>query len=62
MVIIDTDVLIDAGRGSADAIACLQDIEKRSTLAISVVTQMELLIGCQNKAEQRALDRFLKRF
>jgi predicted nucleic acid-binding protein len=62
MVIIDTDVLIDAGRGMADAIACLQDIEKRSTLAISVVTQMELLVGCQNKAELRALNRFLKRF
>jgi hypothetical protein len=38
MVIIDTDVLIDAGRGMTDAITCLQDIEKRSTLAISVVT------------------------
>lgn len=62
MVIVDTDILIDAGRGLADAVACLQDIEKRSTLAISVVTQLELLIGCQNKAEQRALERFLKRF
>lgn len=62
MVIADTDILIDAGRGLADAVACLQDIEKRSTLAISVVTQMELLVGCQNKAELRALDRFLKRF
>ncbi|CAG0928380.1 hypothetical protein TFLX_00889 [Thermoflexales bacterium] len=29
MVIIDTDILIDAGRGLADAVACLQDIEKR---------------------------------
>jgi len=62
MVIVDTDILIDAGRGLAEAVACLQDIEKRSTLAISVVTQMELLVGCQNKAELRALDRFLKRF
>jgi predicted nucleic acid-binding protein len=62
MVIVDTDILIDAGRGNADAIICLQDIEKRSTLAVSVVTQMELLVGCQNKTEQRALDRFLKRF
>ena len=62
MVIVDTDILIDAGRGLADAVACLQGVEKRSTLAISVVTQMELLVGCQNKAEQRALERFLKRF
>jgi predicted nucleic acid-binding protein len=62
MVIVDTDVLIDAGRGLSEAIACLQDIEKRSVLAISAVTQMELLVGCRNKAEQRAVERFLKRF
>jgi predicted nucleic acid-binding protein len=62
MVIVDTDVLIDAGRGLSEAIACLQDVEKRSVLAISAVTQMELLVGCRNKAELRALDRFLKRF
>lgn len=62
LVIVDTDVLIDAGRGLSEAVACLQDIEKRSTLAISTVTEMELLVGCRNKSEQRALERFLKRF
>ncbi len=41
LVIVDTDVLIDAGRGLSEAVACLQDIEKRSTLAISAVTEME---------------------
>jgi len=29
---------------------------------ISVITQMELLIGCQNKAELHKLERFLRRF
>jgi predicted nucleic acid-binding protein len=62
MILIDTDILIDAGRGLRDAIACLQDIEKHSALAVSVVTQMELLIGCRNKVELRALERFLSRF
>jgi predicted nucleic acid-binding protein len=42
-IIIDTDILIDAGRGVSEAIACLQEIEQKSTLATSVVTQMELL-------------------
>lgn len=61
-VLIDTDILIDAGRGLTDAIACLQLIEQEAVPAISVVTQMELLVGCQNKTESRNLDRFLNRF
>lgn len=61
-VIVDTDVLIDVGRDVEEAIASLEQIEERSTPTISVVTQMELLVGCQNKAELRKLDRFLRRF
>jgi predicted nucleic acid-binding protein len=60
--IVDTDVLIDIGRGVEEAVASLEQIEQRSSPTISVVTQMELLIGCQNKAELRKLDRFLRRF
>lgn len=56
---VDTDVLIDVGRGQSEAIACLELIEQRSSLAISVVTQMELMIGCRDKKEIRALDQFL---
>jgi predicted nucleic acid-binding protein len=62
MVIVDTDILIDAGRGISDAIACLQEIEQESSLAVSVVTEMELIVGCQSKAELRTLERFLNRF
>jgi predicted nucleic acid-binding protein len=60
--IVDTDILIDAGRGVSEAIACLQDIELKSALAISVVTQMELIIGCRNKTELHEIDKFLRRF
>lgn len=60
--IVDTDVLIDVGRDVEEAIASLEQIEERSTLTISVVTQMELLIGCQNRTELRQLERFLRRF
>ena len=62
LVIVDTDVLIDAGRGVADAVACLGQIEQASALAASVITQMELIVGCRSKAELRAVDRFLSRF
>ncbi len=61
-VLVDTDVLIDAARGIGDAVKCHADIEERSLLAISAVTQMELIVGCQTKTELKALDRFLARF
>ena len=54
--LIDTDILIDVGRGVNDAIDCVQRIEQQSALATSAVTQMELIIGCRNKTELENLD------
>ena len=62
LTIVDTDILIDAARQVREAVDCLDQIERISALAISVVTEMELLIGCQNKTEQRNTERFLQRF
>lgn len=62
IVIVDTDVLIDVSRGIAQAIDCLIEHEKRSRLAISVITQMELLVGCRDKRETQKLEKFLRRF
>lgn len=62
LTIIDTDILIDEGRGISDAANFLNRLESTSLLAISVVTQMELTVGCRNKAEQRDLTKFLRRF
>jgi predicted nucleic acid-binding protein len=62
LIIVDTDILIDAALQVTDAVNCLADIEGRSTLAVSVITQMELLVGCRNKAELRNTERFLRRF
>ncbi len=45
MVIVDTDILIDAGRGVGDAATCLQEIEHESSLAVSAVTHMELILS-----------------
>ncbi len=61
LVLVDTDILIDVGRDIGEAVSCLEQIEQRASPAISVVTQMELIIGCRNKAELRALGHFLLR-
>ena len=61
-VIVDTDVLIDAARDIVEAKNCLQQIEQRATLAVSAITQMELFVGCENKAELQKVEQFLSRF
>jgi predicted nucleic acid-binding protein len=62
LTIVDTDILIDAGRGVRDAVECLAGLEQRSDLAVSVITQMELLTGCRSKVELLHTERFLQHF
>ena len=62
LILLDTDILIDASRKVGEAIACLERIEQQATLGISMITRMELIVGCRNKAEFRILERFLRRF
>lgn len=60
--LVDTDIIIDSGRGVIEAVNCLNNIKATSSLAICVVTQMELMVGCRNKAELRTLEKFLRKF
>ena len=62
MIIVDTDILIDVSRGNADAIAYLESLENTTEIAISVITEMELLVGCQSKRELQATEKFVNRF
>ncbi len=62
MLIVDTDILIDAGRNVNEAVNCLQQIEQKFSVAASSVTQMELIIGCRNKNELHSLEQFIERF
>lgn len=62
LTIVDTDILIDAGRQIPEAIEYLRSREATSTLAVSSVTQMEMIIGCRNKREYADLEKFLRRF
>ena len=56
-VLIDTDVLIWLARGNANA---SRTIESLSDWAISSVSYMEMLQGCRNKTEQKALQKAFK--
>ncbi len=59
---IDTDILIDVGHSIKKALACLKEYERQSILAVSIITKMELIIGCQNKSELHDTEKFLHRF
>lgn len=62
LTIVDSDILIDAGRGETNAINCLSRLEKTSVLAVSNITQLELIVGCRNKMELKDLEKFLNRY
>ncbi len=62
MIVVDTDILIDTGRGVEEALVYLDRVEERFSVSISAVTEMELIIGCRNKDELRSLEAFLNRF
>ncbi len=61
-LLIDSDILIDVGRKNQIAIERLEKEREKSITVISSVTQMELIVGCRNKAELKYLDRFLEDF
>jgi predicted nucleic acid-binding protein len=62
ITIVDSDILIDVARGEAEAINCLLRLEQTSALAISAVSQMELIVGCRSKKELQDLEKFLNRY
>lgn len=59
---IDTDILIDAGMDIPQAVNCLKQHEQKTQLAVSIITKMELVVGCRDKNELRETEKFLTRF
>ena len=55
LILVDSDIFIDAGRGLEDAVNYLYEKNRPSSFAFSVVTQMELMVGCQSRVELRKL-------
>jgi predicted nucleic acid-binding protein len=61
-ILVDTDVLIDAGRAVEVAVVQLETAAQKAILAVSIITQMELVVGCRNRTELHIMERFLERF
>ncbi len=57
--LVDTDVLVDVARGTQATADLLDSATHKHALCISTVTEMELIVGCRNKAELSQLDAFL---
>lgn len=62
ILIVDTDVLIDYSRGIEKAKERIVELDREYHLAISVITQLELMVGCNNKQDFKHLKNFLRNF
>ena len=58
----DTDILVDTLRGFSIGLDYVEEAEQQGALYISITTEMELIVGCQNRRELHRLERFLRRF
>lgn len=61
-LLVDTDILIDVSRKISGAVNRLKIEEEKAKLCISIITNMELVVGCRNKIELQKLNKFLSRF
>ncbi len=61
-LLIDTDILIDVANNDSTAKARLTNDSQTFALTVSPITVMELTVGCRNKSELQALNRFLSQF
>ena len=59
LTIVDTDILIDVGREVPAAAECLVRIEDHSVPAVSIISQMELLVGCRTRPSNDTRSDFL---
>jgi predicted nucleic acid-binding protein len=61
-LIIDTDILIDYGRGDEKALNFLNDTRLLYDHQISVMSWLELIIGARNKKELKIIGKFIGQF
>jgi hypothetical protein len=59
-LLLDTDILVNVARGNPEAIELFNRFLAEDGIYISAVTEMELVVGCRNKAELRELTRLIK--
>lgn len=61
-LLLDTDIIVNVGRDRAGAVEQVSAMINSGSVYISAVTEMELIIGCRNKAELKNLAMLLERF
>ena len=61
-VLIETTVLVDFLRGTDEASDFLDAVRRDTALVCSVVTQAELIVGANSRAQLRAIDQLMSRF
>lgn len=61
-ILVDTDILIDISNQDPTAKSRLSRESQAAELAVSTITIMELVVGCRNKSELAATNRFLNQF
>lgn len=57
--IIDTDILIDASKENQDSINFLT-MQQEAGIQISIISAIELVVGCRNKTELSQTQKFLQ--
>ncbi len=62
LVLVDTDILLDAGRKAPEAVSCLQQLENDYSTSVSVATELELMSLCRTRDEVHSVTEFLQRF
>ena len=62
MTLVDTDVLIDELRQVPLAQQVLQAAARQGTLAVSMLTRLELLVGCRDLVSKQRVERLLRGF
>ncbi len=62
MILIDSDVLIDASRHRGTTLVELRAREQTRLLAISGVSRLELIAGCPTRRECHRMETFLRQF
>lgn len=58
--VIDSNILIDAMNGIVDAFGFLEE-QQMAEIQISIVSAMELIVGCRNKLEMTELQKFFQK-
>ena len=60
--VIDSDVLINALRQDLMTTQILEGLGQQGQLAVSVITRLEIVIGCRDKVTLQRTERLLKAF